>query len=107
MPSPTFNLLLRYEGTDGITVTHLDLYRIPDPADLWELGWEELAAEDEIVIIEWPERAGALLHPDRWDVDLRIPREDPTHREVSVTRVGTPGPLAGFPMAVNHAGERA
>jgi tRNA threonylcarbamoyl adenosine modification protein YjeE len=103
MPSPTFNLLFRYEGADGITVTHLDLYRIPDPADLWELGWEELAGEDEIVIIEWPERAGSLIPPSRWDVDLQIPEGAPTRREVAVTRVGTPGPLPGFPIALDRA----
>jgi len=106
MPSPTFNLLFRYEGTGGVSVTHLDLYRIPDPADLWELGWEELTREDEIVIIEWPERAGSLLQPDRWDVDLRIPDGAPTYRDVAVTRVGAPGRLPGFPIAVNELEER-
>ena len=71
-----------------------------DPADLWELGWEELPAEDEIVIVEWPERAGALLQPDRWEVELRIPGDAPTRREVFVTRVGDPGPLPGFPITL-------
>jgi len=107
MPSPTFNLLFKYEGQDGIVVTHLDLYRITDPGDLWELGWEDLSRDDEIVIIEWPERAGAYLQPDRWDVHLRIPDDAPSHREISVNRVGAPGPLPGFPIAVSNAEESA
>lgn len=105
MPSPTFNLLFRYEGLNGIMVTHLDLYRITDPGDLWELGWEELSREEEIVLIEWPERAGPLLQPDRWDVDLTVPDGAPGHRVISVTRVGSPGPLPGFPIAVSDPDE--
>src|SRR5690606_23289192 len=27
LPSPTFNLVFRYEGEDGVAVVHLDLYR--------------------------------------------------------------------------------
>ncbi|HEX6940318.1 MAG TPA: tRNA (adenosine(37)-N6)-threonylcarbamoyltransferase complex ATPase subunit type 1 TsaE [Longimicrobiales bacterium] len=70
MPSPTFNLVYRYHGARGVDVVHLDLYRLEDPDDVWELGWRELGAEPEIVLIEWPERAEALLPADRWDIYL-------------------------------------
>lgn len=71
MPSPTFNLVYRYER-EGVTVLHLDLYRLEDADEVWELGWSELGAGlDEIVLIEWPERAGELLPEPRWDVRLR------------------------------------
>jgi len=73
MPSPTFNLLFRYRGAGGTEVVHLDLYRLEDPDEVWELGWRELGAGDEIVLIEWPERAEALLPPDRWDIYLAFP----------------------------------
>ena len=33
LPSPTFNLLFRYEAPTSVVV-HLDLYRIRDPAEL-------------------------------------------------------------------------
>ncbi|HET9441387.1 MAG TPA: tRNA (adenosine(37)-N6)-threonylcarbamoyltransferase complex ATPase subunit type 1 TsaE, partial [Longimicrobiales bacterium] len=68
MPSPTFNLLFRYETPRGITVSHLDLYRLEDPEEVWELGWRELGESSEIVLIEWPERAEQLLPPVRWDI---------------------------------------
>lgn len=71
MPSPTFNLVYRYRTPTGRTVAHLDLYRLTDPADVWELGWEELSGGDEITLIEWPERAESLLPADRWDIRLR------------------------------------
>jgi tRNA threonylcarbamoyladenosine biosynthesis protein TsaE len=48
-----------YERDVG-PVWHFDLYRIGQPEELWELGWEEALAGG-IVLVEWPQRAGALL----------------------------------------------
>ncbi len=101
MPSPSFNLLFRYPARLGVNVVHLDLYRIESPAELWELGWEELGAENEIVLVEWPERAGDLLPADGWRIELAAPPGRPHLRDVSVMRVGSPPELAGFPMSVS------
>jgi tRNA threonylcarbamoyladenosine biosynthesis protein TsaE len=100
MPSPSFNLLFRYPARLGLQLVHLDLYRLERPEDLWELGWEELGQPNEIMLVEWPERAGDLLPPDRWIIELSIPRGKPLLRDVSVTRVGNPPELSGFPMSV-------
>lgn len=101
VPSPTFNLALRYPARDGLEVVHLDLYRLSDPDELWELGWQDLGGPSEIVLVEWPERAGALLPGDRWDVGLVPEGPERTLRRVSVRRVGEPHPLPGFPVAVS------
>src|SRR5215217_5564372 len=61
VPSPTYNLLFRYDTPRGLVIVHLDLYRIENPDEVWELGWGDLPAEDELVLVEWPERAEALL----------------------------------------------
>lgn len=86
MPSPTFNLLFRYDTERGITVSHLDLYRLEDPAEVWELGWRELGAGNEIVLIEWPERAESLLPPVRWDIRIE-PGSTPETRIITATAV--------------------
>lgn len=99
MPSPTFNLLFRYPARRG-EVAHLDLYRIRDPEELRELGWDELGSASELVIVEWPERAGSLLPDRRWHINLRIPPDRPSFREVSVTRIGDPPDLPGFHLHV-------
>lgn len=88
MPSPTYNLLFTYE-TGGVVVHHLDLYRLEDPDDVWELGWEELGQAGEVVLLEWPERAESLLPPDRWEVQLSVPEDDPERRVVRVRPVGS------------------
>ncbi|MBI4408316.1 MAG: tRNA (adenosine(37)-N6)-threonylcarbamoyltransferase complex ATPase subunit type 1 TsaE [Gemmatimonadetes bacterium] len=73
LPSPTFNLVFVYQGARGVDVYHLDLYRLEHSAEVWELGWRELGDGPEIVLIEWPERAEALLPEDRWDIYLEKP----------------------------------
>lgn len=100
LPSPTFNLVFRYEGATA-AVIHLDLFRIHDPEELKELGWEELYGGDEILLVEWPERAGGLLPADRWEVELRTPDGASELREVIVRKVGSPPRLPSFPMALS------
>jgi tRNA threonylcarbamoyl adenosine modification protein YjeE len=100
IPSPTFNLIFRYESRRGIQVVHIDLYRLTHPDELRELGWEELGQPRDLVLLEWPDRAGSELPPDRWEVELEIPNTRMPLREVSVTRVGSPLPLPGFPVAM-------
>ena len=104
VPSPTFNLLFRYQAPSGIQIVHLDLYRLERPDDLWEIGWEDLGAHDEVVLIEWPERAGDLLPADRWEVSLELVEGDALRRSVEVTRVGDPGSLPGFPVHLSLGG---
>jgi tRNA threonylcarbamoyladenosine biosynthesis protein TsaE len=89
MPSPTFNLVLRHTAPDGVVVLHIDLFRLEDPDEVWELGWRDLGADDEIVLIEWPERAEALLPPDRWEIHL-LHHAEPHLRIVSVVAMGEP-----------------
>jgi tRNA A37 threonylcarbamoyladenosine biosynthesis protein TsaE len=53
-------------------VTHADLYRLRDPAELDELGLED-ALEEGALLVEWPERAGGRLPPERLTVRLHLP----------------------------------
>ncbi|MGV6871086.1 tRNA (adenosine(37)-N6)-threonylcarbamoyltransferase complex ATPase subunit type 1 TsaE [Pseudochelatococcus sp. B33] len=70
VPSPTFTLLQSYECARG-TVVHADLYRISDPLELDELGWDE-AIDDAVALVEWPDRAGDSLSESRLDINLRL-----------------------------------
>ncbi|KNY24160.1 tRNA (adenosine(37)-N6)-threonylcarbamoyltransferase complex ATPase subunit type 1 TsaE [Methylobacterium sp. ARG-1] len=55
VPSPTFTLIQPYTARDGRAIVHADLYRLRDPDELVELGFEEMA-EDAITLVEWPDR---------------------------------------------------
>jgi tRNA threonylcarbamoyladenosine biosynthesis protein TsaE len=68
VPSPTFTLVQSYDAPIG-RIYHFDLYRIASPDELTEIGWDEALA-DGLVLVEWPQRAGALLPAARIDVEL-------------------------------------
>ena len=68
MPSPSYTLLQSYDTPLG-PVHHYDLWRLAGPGDLAELGWDEARAG--IVLVEWPDRLGALRPADALTVALR------------------------------------
>jgi tRNA threonylcarbamoyladenosine biosynthesis protein TsaE len=68
--SPTYALVHRYASPRG-PVFHLDLYRLDSPAELTNLGWDELLAEDALILIEWPERAGDRIPRDHIPISLQ------------------------------------
>lgn len=65
--SPTFTLVQVYDA--AAPIWHFDLYRLTDAQDVLELGWDD-ALSGGISLVEWPERAGALLPSRRLDVLL-------------------------------------
>jgi tRNA threonylcarbamoyladenosine biosynthesis protein TsaE len=67
VPSPTFTLVQTYD-TPGGEIWHFDLYRMNDPSEIYELGWEE--ALTAITLIEWPDRLGGLLPKYAKKVDI-------------------------------------
>ena len=66
VPSPTFTLAQGYD-LPSFAVLHADLYRILEPSELEEIGLSPLP-EGTLSLIEWPERAGDMLPPDRIDI---------------------------------------
>jgi tRNA threonylcarbamoyladenosine biosynthesis protein TsaE len=70
-PSPSFSIVIAYDPPDvRLPLWHIDLYRIEDPEEIAELGLDD-ARTDAVLLIEWPERMGALL----WDDTLRLTLE--------------------------------
>jgi len=52
--SPTFTIVQEYAAA-SVTLYHVDLYRL-EPAEVDDLGLEDLVSGDGIVAIEWAER---------------------------------------------------
>jgi tRNA threonylcarbamoyladenosine biosynthesis protein TsaE len=62
--SPTFALVNEYFTRDGESLFHFDLYRIEDPSELFDLGYEEYFYSGDRCFIEWPEKASHLIPED-------------------------------------------
>ena len=77
--SPTFALIHEYHG-GPTAVYHLDLYRLRDESELVQLGWDELVNERALILVEWPERAGARLPADHLPITLAHLPSDPARR---------------------------
>lgn len=73
--SPTFSLVNEYFTTSGESVFHFDLYRIEDPDELFDLGYEEYFFSGKRCFIEWPEKASHLIPDDALMVHIEV-RED-------------------------------
>lgn len=61
--SPTFTLIHEYEDGD-LPFYHFDVYRIGDPDEMEELGYEEYFYGDGVTMVEWASLIGELLPAD-------------------------------------------
>ena len=88
--SPTFVLEHRYPATVGGTpLVHIDAYRIRSQADLESIGWDELlAAGDAVVVVEWPSRIAGAMPESVLSVRLRHLGEDRREIEIEAVRPG-------------------
>ena len=59
--SPTFTIVNEYEGR--LNFYHFDVYRIEDPEELYEIGYEEYFFGNGVCLVEWAELIKELL-PD-------------------------------------------
>ena len=77
--SPTFALVHQYAAPRS-PVFHLDLYRLSDPVELTNIGWDDILAEDALVLVEWPERAGDRVPRNHVPISLQHLPNDPARR---------------------------
>jgi tRNA threonylcarbamoyladenosine biosynthesis protein TsaE len=76
--SPTYAIVHSHLATTP--VFHLDLYRLTSEAELTNVGWDDILREHALVIVEWPERAGARMPAEHVAIDLEHDPIDGTRR---------------------------
>ncbi len=66
--SPTFTFVNEYQGR--LPLYHIDLYRLKDPGDLENIGFEEYIDSDGVTVIEWADKAEDELPTERLSIYL-------------------------------------
>ena len=67
--SPTFVLMNPYEGK--FSLYHFDLYRLEDPREILNLGYEEFFYGKGVSVVEWAEKLGGLQPEECLGVHLK------------------------------------
>ena len=93
VPSPTFTLVQTYDAPPKSikqAIWHFDLYRLEDPEEVYEIGWEDAIdnTANNILLIEWPEKLG-ILAPSCYTNITITPIDDET-RDIVIEEVSTP-----------------
>lgn len=82
--SPTFTILRAYES-GKLPLYHLDVYRIADEDELFEIGFDDYAEGDGICVCEWANLIPDALPEKR--LDITIERISDHERRIVVEEV--------------------
>ena len=80
--SPTYSIINGYESSKAGIIYHMDWYRLKDEEEAIQAGVEDVLFSGNFCLVEWPERAAALLPNNCLHLKLTILNEQT--REISL-----------------------
>lgn len=69
--SPTFTLQNIYHG-GSLPIVHMDMYRLGDLDEVEALGMEEIFSGDNLILVEWADRAMDALGRDLLEIKISV-----------------------------------
>lgn len=85
--SPTFTIVQVYEE-GRLPLYHFDVYRIADPDEMYEIGFEDYFYGQGVTLIEWAELIDELLPSERTEIIIeKEPAKGFDYRRITVTTV--------------------
>ncbi len=86
--SPTFTIVQLYEG-GRLPFYHFDVYRIGDPEEMDEIGYEDYFYGDGMSMVEWGSRIEPLLPAHRKEITIEKDLQKGfDYRRITITEVG-------------------
>ena len=86
--SPTFNIMLIYEGADGVQLNHIDLYRLDDALQLDDIDYFGCIESNAVSVVEWGDKFGAMMPSDYLEVSMEYDAESAEARRISTIAHG-------------------
>jgi tRNA threonylcarbamoyladenosine biosynthesis protein TsaE len=68
--SPTFAIVNEYVDGQGDPIYHFDFYRIKNPQEVLDIGYEDYVYSGHVCFMEWPELIENLLPDDAVKVTI-------------------------------------
>ena len=78
--SPTYTIVNEYGNPPRIF--HFDLYRIQDPDELYEMGFEDYLSQGCTLLLEWPDLVLGDPFEPKLEICLESRLDDPDQREI-------------------------
>jgi len=82
--SPTFSIVNEYLIPKG-KIYHFDFYRLKNPTEALDMGYEEYFYSGEYCFIEWPEMISGLLPDHYLDISIKILTD--SQREIEISSI--------------------
>ena len=85
--SPTFTIVNEYEGR--LDLYHFDVYRISDPDEMFEIGFDEYVNGGGVCIVEWAELIEDLFPDNYYKITiLKDIDKGYDYRKITVEEIG-------------------
>lgn len=85
--SPTFTIVQVYEG-GRLPFYHFDVYRIGDPEEMDEIGYEDYFYGEGLSMVEWGNSISELLPPQHKEITIEKDLEKGfDYRKITITEV--------------------
>ncbi len=82
--SPTFTILQTYDE-GRMPFYHFDVYRIADPEEMYEIGYEDCFFGDGVCLVEWASLIEELLPEDITEVTIeKNPEKGFDYRRITI-----------------------
>lgn len=82
--SPTFTVLQIYES-GRMPLYHFDVYRIADPEEMDEIGYEDCFFGSGVTLVEWSELIEELIPPEAVRISItRVKGMEGNAREITI-----------------------
>ena len=78
--SPTYTIVNEYGNPPKIF--HFDLYRLQDPDELYEMGFEDYLSQGCTLLLEWPDLISDYSFEPKLEIILTSQLDTPEQREI-------------------------